>query len=118
MSLFHTNLYFLSKNIEKLEYLWDKIKSYFDVIGISKSRIKKDKFSINSKGYSHESCPTESVVGGTLLYISNNLSYKPRFMYLKIYRIRAKLYWNFKSKVNKRDCGLYLSPSSYGLEWI
>ena len=116
MSLFHTNLYFLSKNIEKLEYLWDKIKSYFDVIGISKSRIKKDKFSINSKGYSHESCPTESVVGGTLLYISNNLSYKPRFMYLKIYRIRAKLYWNFKSKVS--DCGLYLSPSSYGLEWI
>ena len=30
------------------------------------------------KGYSHESCPTESAAGGTLLYISNNLSYKPR----------------------------------------
>ena len=81
MSLFHTNLYFLSKNIEKLEYLLDKTKSYFDVIVISKSRIKKDKFSINSinlKGYSHESCPTESAADGALLYISNNLSYKPR----------------------------------------
>ena len=30
------------------------------------------------KGYSHESCLTEPAVGGTLLYISNNLSYKPR----------------------------------------
>ena len=42
---------------------------------------KKDKSPINSinlKGYSHESCPTESAAGGTLLYISNNLSYKPR----------------------------------------
>ena len=43
--------------------------------------LKKDKCPINSinlKGYSHESCPTESAAGGTLLYISNNLSYKPR----------------------------------------
>ena len=43
--------------------------------------LKKDKSPINSinlKGYSHESCPTESAAGGTLLYISNNLSYKPR----------------------------------------
>ena len=43
--------------------------------------LKKDKSPINSinlKGYSHESCPTESAAGGTLLYTSNNLSYKPR----------------------------------------
>ena len=30
------------------------------------------------KGCSHESCPTESATSGTLLYISNNLSCKPR----------------------------------------
>ena len=30
------------------------------------------------KGYSHESCLTESAAGGILLYISNNLSYKPK----------------------------------------
>ena len=29
-------------------------------------------------GYSHESCPTESVAGNTLLYISNIPSCKPR----------------------------------------
>ena len=30
------------------------------------------------KGYPHESWPTESAAGGTLLYIINNLSYKRR----------------------------------------
>ena len=34
---------------------------------------------MNLKGYSHESCPTESATGGTLLYISSsNLSSKNR----------------------------------------
>ena len=80
MSLFHINTCSLSKNIEELEYLLDKTKIDFAVIGISESRIKKDKSptkSINLKDYSHESCPTESAAGGTLLYI-NNLAYKPR----------------------------------------
>ena len=70
-----------SLSLEELEYLLDKTKIDFDVIGINASRIKKDNSPINSinlKGYSHESCPTESAAGGTLLYISNNLSYKPR----------------------------------------
>ena len=81
LSFFHINTYSLSKTIEQLEYLLDKTKIDFNVIGISESGINKDKSPINSKnlkGYSHESCPTESAAGGTLLYISNNLSYKPR----------------------------------------
>ena len=58
-----------------------KTKIDFDLIGISESRIKKDKSpikSINLKGYSDESCTAESVARDTLLYISNNLSYKPK----------------------------------------
>ena len=81
MSLFHINTYSLPSNIEELQYLLDKTKIDFDIIGISESRIKKDKSPINSinlKSYSYESCPTESSAGGTLLYISNHLSYKPR----------------------------------------
>ena len=81
MSLFHINTCSLHKNIEEREYLLDKTKIDFDVIGISESRIEKDKAQINSinlKAYSHESCPTESAAGGSLLYISNHLSYKPR----------------------------------------
>ena len=77
MSLFNFNTCSLPKNIEELEHQSDTTKIDFDVIGISESRIKKDKYPINSinlKGYSHESCPTESAVGGTLLHISNHLS--------------------------------------------
>ena len=72
---------FSPNNIEDLEYLLDKTKIDFDVIGISGSRIKKDKSPINTinlKGYSDESCPMESEADSTLLYISNHLSYNPR----------------------------------------
>ena len=78
MSLFHINTCSLHKNIEELEYLLDKTKIDFDVIGISESKTKKDKSPINSinlKGYSYGSCPTKAAAGGTLLYISNHLSY-------------------------------------------
>ena len=49
LSLFHINTYSLSKTIEQLEYLLDKTKIDFNVIGISESGINKDKSPINSK---------------------------------------------------------------------
>ena len=71
VSLFHTNTCSFLKNIEELDYLLDKTKIDFDLKGISGSKIKKDKSSlnrINLKDYSYESCPTKSAAGGTLLY--------------------------------------------------
>ena len=65
MSLFHINTCSLSKNIEEHEYLLDKTKIDFDVIGISESRIKKNKSPVNRvnlKDCSCEPCPTESQV--------------------------------------------------------
>ena len=50
------------------EYLPNKTKTDFDVIGISESRIKKNNCPINSinlKDYSYKSCPSESSAGGT-----------------------------------------------------
>ena len=81
LSLFHINTCSLSKNIEEIEYLINKTKIGFHVIGISESRIKRDNCpisNINLKNYSYEFCLTESSAGGTLLYISNHLSYKTR----------------------------------------
>ena len=78
MSFFQINTCSPSKNIEELEYL---IKNGFDVVGIRESRIKKNNCPINSinvNEYSYDSCPTEYSEGGTLLYISNLLSYKAR----------------------------------------
>ena len=81
MSLFHINSCFLSKNIEDLEYLLNSASIDFDVIAISETRIVKGKTLVsilNLMNYSHEFCPTESSSGGSLLYIHNHLSYKPR----------------------------------------
>ena len=81
LSPFHVNCCSLSKNIEDLEYLLNSASTNFDVIAISETRIAKDKTPVNNLNlinYSHEFCPTESSVGGTLLHIRNHLSYKPR----------------------------------------
>ena len=81
MSLFHINRCFLSKNIEELEYLINKTKTDFDVIGISKSRIKKNKYpkgSINLKDYSFEFRLTLSSASCALLYGSSHLSNNTR----------------------------------------
>ena len=55
---------------------------------MSKTRIIKNKAQINHinlTNYSYKHCPTESSVGGTLLYIRNHLSNKTR-NYLNIYK--------------------------------
>ena len=72
--LTHINTCYLSENIEELEYLINKTKIDFDIIDVSESSIKK--IIVQFKEYSYESCPTEFSEGGTLLYISNHLSYK------------------------------------------
>ena len=70
------------------------------------------------KGYSHESCPTESAADGTLLYISNNLSYKRRndLCIYKSTEFEATFIEILDPK--KKQMWLHLLPSSYGLEWI
>ena len=56
--------------MEELKYFLDKTKIDFDVIGITESRIKKNKSPINSlnlKDYSYECFLKKSSAGGTLL---------------------------------------------------
>ena len=53
----------------------------FDIIAVSETRISKKTSltsNINLNNYSFEATPTESTAGGTMLYVSNRLSYKPR----------------------------------------
>ena len=118
LTLFHINTYSLPKNIAEFQYLLNKTKTDFNVIDISESRIKKDKYptdSINLKGYSYESCTTESASGGTLLYISNHLSYKPRND-LCIYK-STELESTFVEILNPKKINVIvsLSSSTYGL---
>ena len=81
LSLFHLNTCLLSKNIDDFEHLIKSAKTDFDMIGVSESRITKNKsqsIDISIPNYSYEFCPTEANAGGTLIYVRNHLSYKTR----------------------------------------
>ena len=76
----------MNKNFDDLEYLLKCTNKSFDKFTLSETRISKKTSTtchINLKKYSFESNPTKSSADGTFLYISNRLSYKPRF-YLNI----------------------------------
>ena len=65
----------------------------FDIIAISETRITKDMSEISSISLYNcaiESTPTESSVGGILMYVANHLAHKPRTD-LQIYK---NVTWN------------------------
>ena len=68
-------------NFDDLQYLLKCVNKVFDIIAVSENRIMKIISlisNINLNIYSFEFKPTGSTAGGTLLYIANHLSYKPR----------------------------------------
>ena len=68
-------------NFDDLQYLLKCMNKVFDIIAVSGNRIMKIIYlisNINLNIYSFESKPTGSTAGGTLFYIANHLSYKPR----------------------------------------
>ena len=80
-SLIHTNIGSLAKHKEELETILDMLDYKFDVIGISETKLnknKKPKFNIEIKGYHCYHTDTEAEKGGSLLYISDTLKCKKR----------------------------------------
>ena len=87
-ALFHINGCSLNKNFHELEHLLSCTNKNFDVSAISKTRITKHISLANDQtmnNFSFEFTPTESSASGTLLYVANHLSYKPR-LDLNIYK--------------------------------
>ena len=79
LSLFHINACSLNKNFDDLQHLLSCTKTKFDIIAISETRITKQvslSNNLNLNNYSFEFTPSETSAGGTLLYITNYLSYK------------------------------------------
>ena len=84
LSLFHINVCSLNKNFDDLVYLLKCTNKKASETRISKKTSLTS--SINLNNYSFETTPTLSTAGGTMLYASNFLFYKPRTdlnMYLK-----------------------------------
>ena len=87
LSLFHVNACSLRKNVHDFQHLLSCTKNFFDIIVAIETRITKHVSLLNNlnlNNYSFEFTPTETCVGGILLYIANHLSYKCR-NYLNIY---------------------------------
>ena len=80
LALFHINASSLNKNFDDLDHLLKCTNKVFDIIAVTETRITKQTSlttNINLKNYAIEFTPTESMAGGTLLYIASHLSYKP-----------------------------------------
>ena len=80
-SIFHLNINSLQFHKNDLDALLDSLKVKFDVIAISETRLRKGiepVHDINLTNYEKIDTPTEATKGGTLLYISENLNFKPR----------------------------------------
>ena len=97
----------MSKTFHGLEDLLKCTNKIFDIVLVSETRITK-KTSLNSninlQNYSFEFMPTESNAGGTLPYIANHWSHKPRTdLNLNIvYQMES----NFIEKINSRKSNI------------
>ena len=79
LTVIHLNISCLALHIDKLKLFLSLIKTKFDIICISESRITENNpltTNINIPGYNFEHTPTESKAGGLLMYISDQISYK------------------------------------------
>ena len=86
MVVLHLNISLLSSHINELKLLLSSFNLNFDIICITESRITKSNLptsTIHIPGYNIEQTPTESSVGGTLIYISQKLSNLQNFLTYK-----------------------------------
>ena len=77
----HLNIWSLSYYINELKLLLSEIVHKPKIIAISESRIRKNQellSVIHIPGYDYEFTATEGGKGGTLIYISQDLTYKNR----------------------------------------
>ena len=80
-SVFHLNAHSLQYHKNDIDTLLDSLKFQFDIIAISETKLQKGinpVHDINIPNYHYQHTPTEANKGGTLLYISDRLNYKPR----------------------------------------
>ena len=79
-SILHLNIHSIQLHIEELRILLHALDYEFDIIAISESKLKNDpNIDISLQGFHAPYCKyTEAEKGGTILYISDKLNFKPR----------------------------------------
>ena len=102
-SILHLNIHSITLHIEELRILLHALDYHFDIIAISESKLKDEpKVNINLPGYHAPHCKyTEAEKGGTILYVSDKLNFKPR-KDLEIYE-KKRLESCFVEVINKKS---------------
>ena len=101
-SILHLNIHSIQRHVEELRVLLHALNFKFDIIAISESKLKiEPQIDINLPGYHSPHCKfTEAEKGGTILYISKELNFKPR-KDLEIYESK-ELESSFVEIINKK----------------
>ena len=109
-SMFHLNIASLSKHFDDFNALLSVLNFEFDVIGLSETRFKKGVIpagNLDLENFFFEHTATESSAGGTGLFISKKLSYKPR-PDLTIYK-KGQLESTFIEIINKDSSNIIIA---------
>ena len=79
-SILHLNIHSIQRHIEELRIILHALDYQFDIIAISESKLKNEpQIDISLAGFHPPYCKyTEAEKGGTILYISKTLNFKPR----------------------------------------
>ena len=102
-SILHLNIHSIQRHVEELRILLHALDFKFDIIAISESKLKNNpQIDISLPEYHPPHCKfTEAEKGGTILYISKALVYKPR-KDLEIYASK-ELESSFIEIINKKS---------------
>ena len=101
-SILHLNIHSIQRHIEELRVLLHALNFKYDIIAISESKLKYEpQIDISLPGYHSPHCTfTEAEKGGTILFISKELNFKPR-KDLEIYESK-ELESSFVEIINKK----------------
>ena len=102
-SILHLNIHSIQKHIGEFRILLHALDYKFDIIAISESKLKDEpKVHISLKSYHPPYCTyTEAEKGGTILYVTSNLNFKPR-KDLEIYE-NKELETSFIEILNRKE---------------
>ena len=102
-SILHLNIHSIQLHIEELRIILQALDFEFDIIAISESKLKSEpQIDISLAGFHPPYCKyTEAEKGGTILYVSNKLNFKPR-KDLEIYE-KKELESCFVEIINKKS---------------
>ena len=126
-SIFHVNIHSIEKHIDELRSYLLLADFQFDVLAISESKLQTNvdpKVDITISGYHYPlNSPTKATKGGVLLYINENILFKPRPDLQKVMSEAKFLESNFVELINHKGKNyvvgvIYRHPTGNPVDFI